>query len=65
MKIVVDHASCQGHGRCYDLAPELFDADDEGYVVVLPAGGEVTPAHEAQATHAVRSCPERALATED
>ena len=22
---------CQGHNRCYALAPELFDVDDLGY----------------------------------
>jgi ferredoxin len=29
MKIVLDIERCQGHGRCYDLARELFDVDDE------------------------------------
>lgn len=60
MKLVLDADRCQGHGRCYDLAPELFDADDEGHAVVLPPGGEVGADHGA-AARAVRSCPERAL----
>ena len=29
MRIVFDREKCQGHGRCYALAGELFDADDE------------------------------------
>ncbi|MFC7733795.1 ferredoxin [Actinomadura keratinilytica] len=27
-----------GHGRCYDLAPDLFGEDDEGYGKVLGDG---------------------------
>ena len=27
MRIVFDREKCQGHGRCYALAPELFDAE--------------------------------------
>ena len=64
MRIVLDTARCQGHGRCYDLAPGLFDADDEGRAVVLPPGGEVAAADEAIAARAVRTCPEGALAVE-
>lgn len=63
MKVVVDHGSCQGHGRCYDLAPEVFAADDEGYVVLV-AEGDLPAELEAQAQTAVRNCPERALSLE-
>ena len=31
MKIHLDNEVCSGHGRCYTLAPDVFDADDEGY----------------------------------
>ncbi|RMH72749.1 MAG: ferredoxin, partial [Actinomyces sp.] len=34
MRIAFDRAACQGHNRCYLLAPELFDTDDEGYAVL-------------------------------
>ncbi|NDH11279.1 MAG: ferredoxin, partial [Actinobacteria bacterium] len=27
MKITYDREACQGHNRCYMLAPELFDTD--------------------------------------
>jgi ferredoxin len=63
MRVVVDHGSCQGHGRCYDLAPEVFGADDEGYVVLL-VEGELAAELEAPAQTAVRNCPERALSLE-
>lgn len=40
MKIKYDRSLCQGHNRCYMLAPELFDTDDEGYAILrLEAGG--------------------------
>jgi len=49
MRIVVDHEKCQGHGRCYDLAPEVFRADDDVVIDVdepptLPPAGEASPA---------------------
>jgi ferredoxin len=61
VKIVVDHERCQGHGRCYDLAPEIFDADEDGHVAVLPPDRQVPPHAEPLAAVAVRNCPERAL----
>jgi ferredoxin len=61
MKIQIDSALCQGHGRCYDLAPELFGDDDEGFGKVL-GDGTVPPGNEQQARLAVANCPERAIA---
>ena len=31
MNVVLDSEACVGHGRCYALAPEVYDADDEGH----------------------------------
>lgn len=42
MKVPIDAGLCQGHGRCYDLAPDLFGEDEEGYGKVL--GDGVVPA---------------------
>ncbi len=60
MKVHIDSERCQGHGRCYDLAPELFGDDDEGYGTVL-GDGEVQPNQEHAARLAVTNCPERAI----
>jgi ferredoxin len=63
MRVVVDHERCQGHGRCYDLAPAVFGADDEGYVELL-VPGDLSAEAEGAARIAVANCPERALVLE-
>jgi len=60
MKLQIDSERCQGHGRCYDLAPALFGEDDEGYGQVL-GDGEVKPDQEQAARLAVLNCPEHAI----
>ena len=60
MKVQIDHERCQGHGRCYDLAPGLFGDDEEGYGRVL-GDGAVPPGKEREARLAVVNCPERAI----
>jgi ferredoxin len=60
MKVRIDPERCQGHGRCYDLAPALFGEDDEGYGQVLP-DGTVPLGNEHDARLAVANCPERAV----
>ena len=60
MKVQISPERCQGHGRCYDLAPDLFGEDSEGYGTV-PAGGVVPPGSEASARRAALNCPEQAI----
>lgn len=60
MKVQIDSDRCQGHGRCYDLAPDVFTDDDEGYGQVIGDGG-VTGDAEQQARLAVLNCPENAI----
>jgi ferredoxin len=59
MRLRIDTDACTGHGRCYVLAPTLFDCDDDGYGQV--AGELVDPADEAAARKAVLACPEHAV----
>ena len=63
MKIRLDAERCQGHGRCYMLAPDLFDADDLGHCVLLVE--EVPAGKEADARSGADNCPEQALTVED
>jgi ferredoxin len=60
LKLQIDSAVCQGHGRCYDLAPDLFGDDDEGFGQVL-GDGIVPSGKEHDAQLAVANCPERAI----
>lgn len=60
MRVSIDPDRCQGHGRCYDLAPELFHDDDEGYGKVN-GDGTVPADRVQQARKAAANCPERAV----
>ena len=60
VRIEIDPARCQGHGRCYDIAPGLFGDDDEGYGKVL-GDGVVPPGLDHEAGLAAANCPERAI----
>jgi ferredoxin len=60
VKVQISTGRCQGHGRCYDLAPDLFGDDDEGYGKVL-GDGVVPPELEREARLAAANCPEQAI----
>ena len=65
MRVHVDADKCQGHNRCYSIAPELFDVDDLGYADEV-GDGTVPAGHEERARLAVMNCPEHAIElTED
>jgi ferredoxin len=59
MKIRVIADKCQGHARCYGLAPEIFDVDDYGQASVIV--DEVPEGLEEKARLAVANCPEYAI----
>lgn len=59
MRLKLDDDACMGHGRCYSLAPDLFDADDEGHGVLLTE--DVAADLERGAYEAQESCPESAI----
>jgi ferredoxin len=63
MKVQIDSQLCQGHGRCYDLAPDLFGEDEEGYATLtaLTADGNVPAGREGDIRLAAANCPESAV----
>jgi ferredoxin len=61
MKIKVDAELCSGQGRCYTVSPELFQSDEEGFVVQSGTEFEVAAEDEEAALLAVASCPEGAI----
>ena len=60
MRVHLDSEKCQGHNRCYALAPELFDVDDFGQAVLL-IDGEVPDGLRDKARLAASNCPEFAI----
>ena len=64
VKLTINHERCTGHGRCYSLAPELFDCDDQGYSILVAPEAEVPKGLEDKARLAVTSCPENCLSLE-
>jgi ferredoxin len=63
VKILVDPQTCTGHGRCYALAPDVFEPDDLGHCTVVLVEPPVE--REEAARRAVASCPEEALRIEE
>jgi ferredoxin len=60
LKIQVDSERCQGHNRCYAIAPELVEIDDYGNSRAK-GDGSVPPALEEKARLAMKNCPEHAV----
>ena len=64
MRVHVDSERCQGHNRCYALAPELFVVDDLGNASEV-GDGTVPEALEDKARLAAANCPEFAITVEE
>jgi ferredoxin len=60
MRVELDRARCSGHARCFAVAPEVFDIDDDCFCLP-PAEGPLSPDLEAIARNGVDACPENAL----
>jgi ferredoxin len=64
MRIRIDRERCEGHGRCYALAPELVEPDDIGNGQEI--GDGTVPADQVgNAQQAEANCPEHAVILED
>jgi ferredoxin len=61
VKLTVDGASCMGHGRCYQVAPDLLTFDDEGYVTIRDETIDVSADLLEAAEDAAGTCPEQAI----
>lgn len=64
MKVRIDQARCEGHGRCYALAPQLFEPDDLGQGHEF-GDGTFPAEQEGQARLAMANCPEQAITMEE
>ena len=64
MRIRIDRERCEGHGRCYSLAPALVEPDEVGNGREI-GDGSVRPDQEGYARQAEANCPEHAVLIED
>ncbi len=58
-----DFGACQGYANCVDAAPDTYDIDDDGVVVLLRE--EISDEERPRIEEAARSCPVNALIIED
>jgi ferredoxin len=61
-RLRVNPITCEGHGLCAELLPELIRLDDWGYPIIDQQ--EVPPELEELARRAVDACPTLALLLE-
>jgi ferredoxin len=59
VRVTADRDLCCQAGRCADALPDVFDNDEDGYVVVLRA--EVEPDRLRAVRECVDLCPSGAL----
>ncbi len=62
MKVVVDFDVCASTGGCAQIAPEVFEVRNDGYLYILQ---EEVPEHlHAAVTEAAEMCPTAAITLE-
>lgn len=62
MKVAVDFAKCTGLGICESMAPNIFEVDDDGKLVLLK--DDITDEELQSVEEAVTGCPTEALRIE-
>jgi ferredoxin len=62
MRVELNHALCQGHARCAALAPELFELDDNGYVIT--ESHDLAADTEEAARLGAKVCPEKVISVQ-
>jgi ferredoxin len=63
MKITVDFDLCESNGLCEGLAPDVFELDDDDYLVVKK--DDIGPEDLDSVRRAVASCPRAAISLQE
>lgn len=63
MRVVVDLDRCEGNAFCVNLAPKVFELNDDEYAVVIT--DPVPVEQEALVEQAIAACPRAALSRKD
>jgi ferredoxin len=61
LTVIVDRARCMSSEACVTAAPQAFDVDDEGLVLVLPGVAQLT---DEELIEIARGCPTAAISLE-
>jgi ferredoxin len=61
MQNLADRDRCEGHGLCADVAPDVYELDDDAVVVVVARYQTVPAELERKAEAGARLCPVAAL----
>jgi ferredoxin len=59
LNVHVDPRRCEGHGLCIELAPDLFDINDDDLAIVVDELPEEK--HAASLKAAAAACPRQAI----
>jgi ferredoxin len=59
VKVWVDPDKCQGHARCIQAVPEIFNEDEQGHA--FTSDDDVPDELNASVRQAERNCPEQAI----
>ncbi|MDX2600337.1 ferredoxin [Streptomyces caniscabiei] len=59
MKILLDRGKCTGLGICESMAPDVFEVDDDGALVLMTES--VPEGRRAEIEAVVSNCPTEAL----
>ncbi|AFA75269.1 putative ferredoxin [Gordonia polyisoprenivorans VH2] len=63
MHIKADFDLCESNAICVGMAPDIFDLDDDDYLVILK--DEVPEGREEELRQVVANCPKSALSIEE
>jgi len=63
MRIKADFDLCESNAICVGMAPDIFDLDDDDYLVILK--DEVPEGREEELRQVVANCPKSALSIEE
>jgi ferredoxin len=63
MKAIIDHTLCEGHAKCMDNVPEVFEVreDDRSYTIL----DEIPENLRAKVERAIQVCPRAAISLEE
>ncbi|ALG85933.1 ferredoxin [Gordonia phthalatica] len=63
MRITVDHDLCESNAVCVGMAPDVFELDDDDYLLILT--DDVAESRREEMRQVVASCPRSALSIVD